>query len=164
MSDTKNWWSWLIRKWSYHMPQPRTPTDFKWKAQDVPMLMLHGYAEVFFKSYSTQKTISSFSWHCPGKYCLCQLFEEVVHRSAQLNRTTMNPCHPHSSTGDWLSGTGSKLWWVSLSALGMAQPITAAIAQRKRNEVSCTDYHDLWLKKNGHCPVEIWVHRDHGEP
>lgn len=85
------------------MPQPRTATDFKWKAQDVLMLMLHGYSEVFFKSYSTQKTISSFSWHCPGKYCLCQPSEEVVHRSAQLNRTTTNPCHPHTAA----LGTGS---------------------------------------------------------
>lgn len=52
----KKWWSWL-RKWSYHMPQPRTAIDFKWKAYDVLMLMLRGYAEVFFNSYSTQKTI-----------------------------------------------------------------------------------------------------------
>lgn len=112
----KNWWNWLIRKWSYHMSQTRTATDFKWKAQDVLMLMLHGFAEVFFKSSSTQKTISSF-WHCPGKYCLCQSSEEVIHRSAQLNRTTMNPHHPHSSTRDWLSGTRLKLWCVSLLAL-----------------------------------------------
>lgn len=99
------------------MSQPRTATGFKWKAQDVLMLMLHGFAEVFFKSYSTQKPISSLSWHCPGKYCLCQPSEEVIHRSVQLNRTTMNPHHPHSSTRDWLSGTRLKLWCVSLSAL-----------------------------------------------